>query len=265
MIVDETRQNLKEYYGTILHGTKDLKTDACCCSTDSMSLTIREALALIDDEIVEKFYGCGSPIPDALKGRVVLDLGCGTGRDVYVASQLVGPEGFVIGVDMTDEQLNVARKHINSQMERFGYERPNVAFKKGYIENLKDIDYRVVENRKFDINNTEIDAKIGMIDFYSMTIRAFKLDCLEDICEDYGQVATYLGTIADHPHAFELDDHHRFVTGKPMLVCGNTAAMVQDTRFAPHFKVMGDRSVHYGPFDCGAPAVTGDSADSCGC
>ncbi len=74
-----------------------------------------------------------------------------------------------------------------------------------------------------------------------MTIRAFKLGNLEDICEDYGQVATYHGTIADFEHAFVLDDHHRFVTGKPMLVCGNTAAMIGETRYGSHFDVQGDR------------------------
>lgn len=49
----------------------------------------------------------------------VLDLGCGTGRDVYLASQLAGSDGFVIGVDMTDEQLEVARRHKDCQMARF--------------------------------------------------------------------------------------------------------------------------------------------------
>ena len=83
---------------------------------------------------------------------------------------------------------------------------------------------------------------------------------LEDICEDYGQTATYLGTIAGNPHTFALDDHHLFVTGKPMLVCGNTAAMVQQTRFSPHFRVTGDTSVHYGPFDCSPAAGSPESA-----
>ncbi len=92
-----------------------------------------------------------------------------------------------------------------------------------------------------------------MIDYYSITVLAFKLDTLEDICEDYGQVAVYRGSIPGYPHAFELDDHHRFITGKPMLVCGNTASMLNETRFADHFRVTGDRSRHYGPFDC-APA-----------
>ncbi len=54
-------------------------------------------------------------------------------------------------------------------------------------------------------NNPEIEQIIGMVDFYSLTVRAFKLPDLEDLCEDYGQVATYHGTIPDWPHFFDLD------------------------------------------------------------
>jgi arsenite methyltransferase len=70
------------------------------------------------------------------------------------------------------------------------------------------------------------------------------------MCEDYGQVALYKGTIPGHKHAYVLDDHHRFVAHKPMLVCGNTAAMVGDSWLGRHFEVTGNRDVHYGLFDC---------------
>jgi hypothetical protein len=125
-----------------------------------------------------------------------------------------------------------------------------------YLEDFRRIlrevgclDYRVVSKRRLTLDNPDIERRAGMIDFCSVTVRAFKLD-LEDLCEDYGQVATYRGTIAESPHQFVLDDHHVFRTGQPMLVCGNTAAMVGDTRYGGHFKVSGDRSVHFGPFDC---------------
>ena len=98
------------------------------------------------------------------------------------------------------------------------------------LRDLGCLDYRVVSKRRVTVDNPVIEAKMGLVDFYSMTIRVFKLDTLEDICEDYGQVATYLGTIPEYPHQFALDDHHLFKTGKPTLVCGNTAAMVQDAR-----------------------------------
>jgi SAM-dependent methyltransferase len=341
-----TLENVKEYYGKILTGAKDLKTSACC-SIEALPPRHREILSLVDDEIMEKFYGCGSPIPPAIEGCTVLDLGCGTGRDVYLASRLVGPEGFVIGVDMTDEQLAVARRHRDAQMKRFGFPRPNVDFRQGYIEDLASMDikdnsvdlvisncvinlspdkervfaeifrvlkpggelyfsdvfsgrrvpdelrkdpllygeclsgalyiedfrrllarlgcpdYRVVSRRPITIDNQEVEAKAGMVDFHSMTVRAFKLAGLEDICEDYGQTATYLGTIPEHPHRFPLDDHHLFIAGKPMLVCGNTAAMVNETRFARHFKVTGDRTNHFGPFACGPAAAKGTTEDPC--
>ena len=129
-----------------------------------------------------------------------------------------------------------------------------------YIEDFRRLlrgmgclDYRVMSKSRITIDNSEIETKAGMVDFYSMTVRAFKIAWLEDICEDYGQVAYYLGTIPDHPFSFSLDDHHTFFTGKPMPVCGNTPAMIGETRSGRHFKVVGDRSAHYGPLDC-APA-----------
>ncbi len=82
------------------------------------------------------FYGCGSPIPPALEGATMLDLGCGTGRDVYICSKLVGPSGRVIGVDMTEQQLAFARRHEAAQMARFGFTRSNVEFHCGFIEDL---------------------------------------------------------------------------------------------------------------------------------
>lgn len=131
------------------------------------------------------------------------------------------------------------------------------------LRGLHCLDYRVVSKRRIELTNPEIERRAGMVDFYSMTIRAFKLD-LEDLCEDYGQVATYLGTIPESPHRFLLDDHHLFAAGLPLRVCGNSAAMIGDTRFAPHFRVLGDRSVHYGPFDCSPPlAGAAPAAGAC--
>lgn len=340
-------ESIKNYYGKVLQGSKDLKTTACC-TTESIPVHHKEILSQIEDEVISRFYGCGSPIPEALEGKVVLDLGCGTGRDVYLASKLAGPSGFVIGVDMTDEQLDVAKRNLDKQMKRFGFEHPNVDFRKGYIEDLKTMgikdnsvdvvisncvinlspdkrsvfseifrvlkpggelyfsdvfadrriprelmddpvlygeclsgalyiedfrrllreigctDYRVVTGHDIEIEDPEIEKKVGMINFRSLTIRVFKLDCLEDICEDYGQVATYLGSIPEAPHRFVLDDHHIFQTDKPMLVCGNSAAMVQDTRYGEYFRVEGDRSVHFGVFDC-EPATASDSVNLGSC
>ena len=124
-------------------------------------------------------------------------------------------------------------------------------------------DARVVASAPITLDDPEIERRIGMVRFRSRTIRAFRLD-LEDRCEDYGQTATYRGTVAGLPHAFELDDHHRFETGRPMLVCGNSADMLARTRYAPHFTVVGDKRTHLGLFDC-APTSASGAAPSGAC
>ena len=96
----------------------------------------RAILSQIDPEVLDKYYGCGSPIPDALDGQVILDLGSGTGGECFLASVLAGQKGHVIGVNMTDEQLEVANCAISHNKKTF----PNassIELKKGLIENLK--------------------------------------------------------------------------------------------------------------------------------
>jgi len=340
-------ENVKEYYGKQLQSNSDLKSGACCCC-ESPPATIKDVLPLIADEILDKFYGCGSPLPPLLDGMTILDLGCGTGRDTYIASMLVGESGCAIGVDMTTEQIETAKKFQEEQRERFGFKSSNVKFYQGYIEDLKSLgiadnsidvvisncvinlspskeqvfkeiyrilklggelylsdvfsdrripeslandpvlrgeclggalytedfrrlmaacgwtDFRYTSISNLDLGNNEIEDKVGFATFSSRTVRAFKLNDLEDICEDYGQVAYYDGSIPFHPHYFDLDDHHRFFTGKPMLVCGNTASMVSNTRYSKAFKVIGDRSMHYGIFGgCGTDSSTVIADASC--
>src|SRR5262249_8188378 len=72
----------------------------------------------------------------ALDDCTVVDLGCGTGRDCFVLSRLVGERGRVIGVDMTPEQLAVARRHRDWHAERYGHAASNVDLREGYIEDL---------------------------------------------------------------------------------------------------------------------------------
>ncbi len=64
-----------------------------------------QIFAKVPAEVLDKFYGCGAPLPTGIEGLTVLDLGSGSGRDCYAAAALVGERGSVIGVDMTREQL----------------------------------------------------------------------------------------------------------------------------------------------------------------
>ncbi len=126
---------VKTYYGKVLGNSKDLKTSACC-SADLLPQALSTINSMLHAEVREKFYGCGLVIPPHLEGCTVLDLGCGSGRDAYILSKLVGPKGKVIGIDMTSEQLAVAQRHREYHAQAFGYKTSNVEFIQGYIEDL---------------------------------------------------------------------------------------------------------------------------------
>ena len=130
---------VQRYYGETLTGTHDLQTNACCTGAD-LPHFVKPLLARIHAEVLTRYYGCGLIVPEALEGLTVLDLGCGAGRDVYVLAQLVGEKGRVIGVDMTEAQLAVARQHETFHRKAFGYKRSNVDFLQGNIECLHELD-----------------------------------------------------------------------------------------------------------------------------
>lgn len=136
--IEKVRESLRLYYGKKLKTASDLAIAACC--TDEMSRRFSDILRLIPEEVKQKQYGCGSPLPeDDLSGLEVVDFGCGAGTDAFVAAKLVGETGRVIGIDMTDEQLQVARRSAPSVMKRFGYSSPNVEFQSDYIEAAQSI------------------------------------------------------------------------------------------------------------------------------
>ena len=104
----KTKSLVREYYGKVLATSDDLKTSACC-TPGALPPGLSDALSNVHDEVRAKYYGCGFVAPEHLEGARVLDLGCGAGQDVYVLAQMVGAKGRVVGVDMTAEQLDVAR------------------------------------------------------------------------------------------------------------------------------------------------------------
>jgi arsenite methyltransferase len=336
---------VRSYYGETLQSSSDLRTTACC-SIGAMPEPLRTILPRLHPQVRDRFYGCGSPLPPALDGMTVLDLGCGSGRDAYLLSSLVGEHGRVIGVDMTAQQLEVAERHRAFHAQAFGHSRSNVEFHMGdladlaglgiadnsvdvvvsncvlnlvpdkhrafaeafrvlkpggelyfsdvfsdrrlprelladsvllgeclagalYVEDFRRLlaelgvaDARVCARGPIALTDAAIEQRIGFAGFESITWRAFKLP-MEDRCEDYGQVATYQGSLRGHPHAFELDDHHRFENGRPLLVCGNTADMLTGSRYAPHFRIEGDKHRHYGLFDCAPANAVGSAAPNC--
>lgn len=104
---------------------------ALCCPVDYDP----RFLAVLPQEIIDKDYGCGDPSQYLRLGETVLDLGCGTGKICYIAAQVVGPSGRVIGVDMTPDMLAVAEKYREQIGERLGFH--NVEFCHGRIQDLR--------------------------------------------------------------------------------------------------------------------------------
>lgn len=338
------REDVQDYYGRQLQGTQDLQTNACCDQAPPEWL--KPILASLHDEVLSHYYGCGLVAPQLLEGARILDLGSGSGRDCYVLSKLVGEQGEVVGVDMTPEQLAIARRHQEYHREAFGHARSNVRFLEGYIEQLDELDLeddyfdivisncvinlspdkekvlsevqrvlkpggefyfsdvyadrripahlkedpvlygeclsgalywndfenlarktgftdpRLVEDRPLTIENEAIEARLAPARFFSATYRLFKLPELEPHCEDYGQAVVYQGTIPGEEAVCRLDKHHHIERGRVFPVCGNTWMMLADTRFAEHFRFIGDFSTHFGIFEGCGTALPFDDPES---
>ncbi|MEO7775689.1 MAG: methyltransferase domain-containing protein [Steroidobacteraceae bacterium] len=337
---------VQDYYGKQLQTSSDLKTTACCDAT-AVPAWLKPVLARIHPEVLNRYYGCGLVCPPLVNGCRVLDLGCGAGRDVYALSQLVGPEGSVVGVDMTNEQLAVAERHREHHASNFGFS--NVEFRHGYIERLEELDLdpgsfdvivsncvvnlspdkdavlrgvhrllkqggefyfsdvyadrrvpeaarsdpvlygeclggalywndflrlarrtgfvdpRLTADNRIEVTDPELAARVGEVRFHSATYRLFKIDGLEDACEDHGQAVVYRGTVSGLPAFFDLDKHHHIETGRVFAVCGNTWRMLRETRFATHFDFVGDFSRHFGLFPgCGGSIPFATDANSDG-
>lgn len=348
----ETFDQVREYYGRILQSTKDLKTSACCTAGRPPEY-LQEALSRVPESVMNRYYGCGNPIPTGIKGLTLLDLGCGSGRDCYIASQWIGSSGRVIGLDMTEEQLKVARdakkefesasdladglapiEFLSGNMEfmcppdQSGPIQPESvdivisncvvnlsprkdlvlqsvyrALREGgefyfsdvycdrrlpdsvrqhkvlwgeciagamYVEDFKELareigfrDPRQLSIREIPIEDSEFQRILGGARFYSITFRLFKLKDLELRCEDYGQIGYYNGGIEGAVNSYKLDKGHEFVKNKPMLICGNTASMLENSWLRPYFTVQGDKTTHYGLFDCSGASAASETEKCC--
>ncbi|NMB99368.1 MAG: arsenite methyltransferase [Thermoanaerobaculaceae bacterium] len=133
---EKIRKEVKERYGKIA------EKSSCCCSSACCDSSFQEDISLKIGYKIEELsevpeganlgLGCGSPLAfsQIKKGDVVVDLGSGAGFDVFLAARKVGNEGFVYGIDMTDEMLSKSKNNA----EKGGFK--NVAFVKGIIEEI---------------------------------------------------------------------------------------------------------------------------------
>jgi len=127
-VADRSRAEVRAFYG---HAAEQPQAELCCPVRPDA-----EDLAHIPPEVVERFYGCGSPVSAAAPqtGETLVDLGSGAGIDCFIAARRVGREGRVFGIDMTDQMLSVARESQPRVAAALGYE--NVEFRKGILEQI---------------------------------------------------------------------------------------------------------------------------------
>jgi 7,8-dihydro-6-hydroxymethylpterin dimethyltransferase len=127
-VADRSRAEVRAFYG---HAAEQPQAELCCPVQPDA-----EDLAHIPKEVVERFYGCGSPVSAASPqhGETLLDLGSGAGIDCFIAAKRVGPEGRVFGVDMTDQMLAVARDSQGQVAAALGFD--NVEFRRGVLEDI---------------------------------------------------------------------------------------------------------------------------------
>ncbi|MEJ7863357.1 MAG: methyltransferase domain-containing protein [Pyrinomonadaceae bacterium] len=118
---------VRERYGA----AAQLKEEALCCPVEYDPQYLR----VLPDEIVERDYGCGDPSRFVRSGETVLDLGSGGGKICYIASQIVGEKGRVIGVDTNIEMLALANKYRTEMAQKTGF--ANTEFRYGRIQDLK--------------------------------------------------------------------------------------------------------------------------------
>src|SRR5688572_17474170 len=131
-------------------GAAQARVDALCCPVEYD----KEFLKVIPAEVIERDYGCGDPSRHLRSGETVLDLGSGTGKICFIAAQVVGPTGRVIGVDMNDDMLALARKHQRAVGDAIGFH--NVEFRNGRIQDLAlDLEKLDADLRANPVNSAE--------------------------------------------------------------------------------------------------------------
>ncbi|MDP1768233.1 MAG: methyltransferase domain-containing protein [Nitrospirota bacterium] len=128
MPLDEIEQKVSERYARAASTGEQM-----CCPT---SYDMANLKSFIPEEVLKISYGCGTPagLKTVRPGETVLDIGSGGGIDCFEASRLVGPTGRVIGIDMTDTMLEIARKNAVVVATNLGYPASNVEFKKGVAD-----------------------------------------------------------------------------------------------------------------------------------
>ena len=138
MPIDEITQKVSDRYAKAVNTGEQM-----CCPT---SYDMGHLKTFIPEEVLRISYGCGTPagLKTVRTGEIVLDIGSGGGIDCFEASRLVGLSGRVIGIDMIDTMLEIARKNAPVVAANLGYPTSNVEFRKGLADAMP-VDHDTVD------------------------------------------------------------------------------------------------------------------------
>ena len=232
------------------------KENALCCPVDYDA----RYLKVLPKEVIEKDYGCGDPSRYLNPGETVLDLGSGTGKICFIAAQVVGAQGRVIGVDMTDAMLEVARRNAPIVAERIGY--ANVDFYKARIQDL-DLDLEKVETRLLNHPVTDLETLLALQDWIGVLRREEPLiaegavdvvvsNCVLNLVETHAKHRLFAeifrvlnpkggrAVISDIVSSKPVPPH---LQANPELWSGCISGALTETAFIEAFKAVGFSSV----------------------
>ncbi len=202
------------------------RQESLCCPVQYRP----EMLELLPAEIIEKDYGCGDPSRYARKGDTVVDLGSGGGKICYIAAQIVGADGRVIGIDMTDDMLALAERYRTQMAEKLGYSV--VEFRKGYIQDVGDL---------VAANSASLVISNCVLNLVAERDRQRLIDGVHSVLKPGGRVAiSDIVSDAEVPERLKQDAE---------LWSGCISGAYQQQAFLDAFSAAGFANVSYDSFD----------------
>ncbi|KAL8599767.1 hypothetical protein ACOMHN_040477 [Nucella lapillus] len=144
MAVHPLTQVVRGFYNKL-----NVETDFVCrCNEEQLTENQKSDFARLSEDIKQRYYGSGLNFPENVRGKRILDIGCGSGSLVFLLSKLVGPEGYVVGFDITDGLIQTAKAQSEYHWKQWGYDKANFEFRLLNAEQLGEAGFKPEE---FDI------------------------------------------------------------------------------------------------------------------
>lgn len=137
----------------------------CRCNDEQLTEQQKADFNRLSEDIKKRYYGSGLNFPENVQGKRILDIGCGSGSFVFLLSKLVGPTGYVVGIDVTDGLIQTAKEQTEYHCKQWGYDKPNCEFHVLNAERMED---------KFKADEFDIIVSNGVFCLIPDKERAFR-------------------------------------------------------------------------------------------